>query len=210
MRTLPLFAAAATLGAIAAPAAAQYYPQQTYPQQTYPQQTYPQQTYPQQTYPRQTYPQPGYGYPQQGYPQQGYGYPQQQGGIAGVINGLLGNRYNGQDQAAIGQCAAAAQAQVARQYSQGYGNNRYGQYQPGFGSNTRVTAINQVERRNRGLRVNGLIDSGVGRYNGNNGYNRPHNNGYAASGDISFRCDVDYSGRVTNVRLRQLTPGRRY
>jgi len=183
MRTLPLLAAAATLGAVAAPAAAQYYPQQP--------------TYPQQQYPQQQYPQPGYGYPQQG-------YPQQQNGINGILGQLLGGRYNGRDQSAIGQCAAAAQAQVARQYSQGYGN-RYGQYQPGYGNNVRVVAINQVERRNNGrLRVSGLLDSGT------RGYQQQYN-GYqqqVAQGDISFTCNVDYNGRVNNVRLRQLTPGR--
>ncbi|MCW3796926.1 hypothetical protein OMW55_03790 [Sphingomonas sp. BN140010] len=188
MRTITLLAAAATLGALAAPAAAQYYPQQPYPQQTYPQPA----------------PYPGQAYPQPGYPQPGYGYGQQRS----LLDQLLG-RYPANNRAAIQQCANAAQAQVARQYSQGYGNRRYGQYQPGYGTNTRVTAITDVQQRNRGLRVNGLIDSGVR----TNGYNQPYNNGYnqpyaAAQGDISFRCDVDYNGQVRDVRLRQLAPGR--
>jgi len=197
MRTLPLLAAAATLGAVAAPAAAQYYPAPSYPQpQTYPQQPYPQQTNP---YPGPANPYPGQTYPNGTYPQPGYGYQQRS-----ILDQLLG-RYPTTDRTAISQCAAAAQAQVSRQYSQGYGSNRYGQYQPGYGTNTRVSAITDVQRRNRGLRVTGLIDSGV---QGRNGYNRPYNNGNAATGDISFRCDVDYNGRVTDVRLRQLTPGR--
>jgi len=29
------------------------------------------------------------------------------------------------------------------------------------------------------------------------------NNGYAATGDLSFRCNVDYRGAVTNVRVRR-------
>ena len=53
--------AAAALGTIAAPAAAQY--AQPYPQ------TYPQ------TYPQQGYGYPNQGYPNQGYPNQGYGNP---------------------------------------------------------------------------------------------------------------------------------------
>ena len=54
MRSFALLAAAAaTFGAVAAPAAAQYYPQSQQTPQPYPGQ-------------------PGYGYPQQGYPQQGY------------------------------------------------------------------------------------------------------------------------------------------
>jgi hypothetical protein len=194
MRTTIMLAAATTLGALAVPAAAQYYPQQTYPQPA--------------PYPQQTYPYPGQAYPQPGYPQPGYGYGQQRS----ILDQLLG-RYPTNDRTAISQCAAAAQAQVARQYSQGYGSNRYGQYRPGYGTNVRVSAITDVQRRNRGLRVNGLIDSGV-RANGynqpyaNNGYNQPYNNGYAAAGDISFRCDVDFNGQVRDVRLRQLTPGR--
>ena len=199
MRTLTILAAAATIGAVAAPAAAQYYPAPTYPQQQYP---YPGQTYPAPGYPQQ----PGYGYPQQ---QPGYGYPQQQGGIAGVIGQLLGNRYAVNDRTAITQCASAAQAQVAQQYG-GYGN-RYGQYNgynqnynrgynQGYGQ-SRVTAITQVERRNRGLRVTGLIASGQA-YTGG-GYNQQY-----GGADLSFRCNVDYNGAVTNLRLNRLA--RRY
>lgn len=193
MRTTTLLVAAATLGAIAAPAAAQYYPAPTYPQP----QPYPQPA----PYPGQAYPAPGY--PQPGYPAPGYGYQQRS-----LLDQLLG-RYPANNRTAIQQCANAAQAQVARQYSQGYGSPRYGQYQPGYGTNVRVSAITDVQSRNRGLRVSGLIDSGVRA----NGYNRPYNNGYnqpyaAATGDISFRCDVDYNGVVRDVRLRQLAPGR--
>ena len=181
MRTLTLLAATAAIGAVSAPAAAQYYPAPTYPQQQNP-------------YPGQTYPAPGYQ-------QQGYGYPQQQqqGGIAGVIGQLLGNRYAVNDRTAITQCASAAQAQVAQQYGGGYGN-RYGQYNQnnqGYAA-SRVTAITQVERRNRGLRVSGLIASGQA-YNGRNGYNQQ--NGGA---DLSFRCNVDYNGAVTNLRVTRL------
>src|SRR5438270_432725 len=66
MAIFRFLAAAAAAGALAVPAAAQYYPQQyQYPQQTYPQQGYPQQTYP-------GYPKQGYGY-NQGYANRGYG-----------------------------------------------------------------------------------------------------------------------------------------
>jgi hypothetical protein len=198
MKTLFLFAATAALGALAAPAAAQYAPQ-PYPQTPTPQ-----------PYPGQ----PGYGYPQQSYPNQaypqtGYGYPQQQGGIAGVINQLLGNRYATNDRTAITQCATAASAQAARQYRPAYGQSPYGNaYGQGYGQQmagqARVTAITNVERRNRGLRVTGLIDTGA------NGYNQPpYGNAYGynqrvAAGDLSFRCNVDYNGQVTNIRLNRV------
>jgi hypothetical protein len=207
-----LLVGAAAISGIALPAAAQtgyQYPQQPYPQQSYP--GYPQQ-----------------GYPQQGYPQQGYG---QQGGIAGIINQLLGNRYQNNDRAAVTQCAAAAQQQAAAQYQprypQGYGRQPYGgypqQYNNGYGM-ARVTAITNVERRRNGLRVTGTMDSGMGYANqgypqqgypqgygqqgyGQQGYGQQGygQQGYAGQGyvggDLTFRCNVDYRGAVTNLRV---------
>ena len=183
-----LFTAAALVGTAAAPAAAQYYPQPQYPQ--YPQQTYP--GYPQ-TYPQQTY--PGYGY------QQGYtGNP-----VTDIIDQLLGNRYNVTDRQAVRQCARAASAQASAQYgggySQGYGG--YGQrYSQRYGT-MRVTAITDVQRRSNGLRVTGLMSSGYGGY-GNQAYGQAYgynNRGYGA-GQLSFRCNVDYRGAVTGLRVR--------
>ena len=167
-----LFAAAAATAALAAPAAAQYYPQQNYPQQ------YPQ-TYPQQ------YPQTGYGY-QQGYSQNPVGQ---------IIDQLLGNRYNVTDRQAVSQCASAAMAQAQAQFG-GYGSNGYNR---GYGAGgLRVTAITDVQRRQNGLRVKGLMSSGYGgQYGYQNGY---QNRGYS-NGDLSFRCNVDYRGAVTNVRI---------
>lgn len=190
MRTLSLLAAATALGAVAAPAAAQYYPA---PQ-----------------------PQPYPGQPGYGYPQQGYGYPQQQqqGGIAGIIGQLLGNRYAGNDRQAITQCANAASIQAARQYRPAYNQNPYGNaygYNQRYAGQARVTAITNVERRNRGLRVTGLMDSGM------NGYSQQYGGQYGgygqqayAQGDLSFRCNVDYQGRVTNLRLNRVNNRRGY
>ena len=175
------------------------------------------------------YPQPQQGYPQPGYQQ---GYPQQQGGIAGVINQLLGNRYQQNDRTAISQCAAAAQQQAAAQYrprgnaygynQQGYnqqGYNQQGYNQQGYAQNgygmARVTAISNVERTRNGLRVTGMMDSGMG-YS-SQGYNQGYNQGYpqqqvdqygrpinaAAMSDLTFRCNVDYRGAVTNVRINR-------
>jgi hypothetical protein len=181
-----LLGAAAIAASVAVPAAAQYYPQpQPYPQQ------YPQ--YPPQ-YP-QTY--PGYGY------NQGYtGNP-----VTDIIDQLLGNRYNVTDRQAVRQCARAATTQAQNQY-RGYGQNyggydqRYG-YQQGIAAPMmRVTAITDVQRRSNGLRVRGLISTGYGGY----GY---RNQGYAA-GDLSFRCNVDYRGYVTNVRISPSGAYRRY
>ena len=203
MRTHYL-AAVAAIGALSAPAAAQ----SSYPYRSYPVQA------------PQPYPgQPGYGYSQQafpGYTQPGvaYGYGQQgyaQNPIQQVIDGLLGNRYNVTDRQAVSRCASAAMTQAAAQYGngydRGYGNNGYDR---GYGNNgynrgynaMRVTSISDVQRRNNGLRVSGMMSSG---YGGQYGY---QNRNYAA-GDVTFRCNVDYRGAVTHVRLgRNMAYGR--
>lgn len=159
----------------------------------------------------QTYPNP---YPQQGYPPQGYAYPPQGQNVIGqMIGQLLGNRYQANDRHAVERCASAAMAQANAQYrrdpyGQGYGNQGYGYGNQGYPPQAamRVTAITEVRRRNNGVRVSGLLDSrgGYGQPYGNaygyqgQGYQDPR---YAAQGDLSFRCNVDYRGAVTNVRI---------
>lgn len=174
--------AAAAVGGVAAPLAAQSPYPYAYPQQAYP----------------QAYPGTPYAYGQQGY-----------GGTAidQIIGQLLGNRYNVSDRTAVSQCATAAMVQAQNQY-RGYNyQQRYGSAQ-GYGypqgiaaPSMRVTAITNVQRRNNGLRVSGLMSSGhgggYGGYAGQYGY---QNQAYA-NGDLSFRCNVDYRGAVTNVRI---------
>ena len=179
-----LLGATALLGGVAAPAAAQY----AYPQQTYPQQTYPQ---------YQQYPQ----YPQN-YPGYGYGQGTTGNPVTDIIDQLLGNRYNVTDRQAVRQCASAATSQASAQYrGNGYNQGYGGGYNNGA---MRVTSITSVERRNNGLRVSGLMSSGgYNRYN-----NQAYNNrgyGYANQGygqQLSFRCNVDYRGAVTGLRVR--------
>jgi len=190
-------AAAAAMGALAAPAAAQYYPQQpTYPQQ-YPQ-GYPPQAYPQQ------YPQ-GYGQPGYGYNQGTTGNP-----VTDVIDSLLGNRYSVTDRQAVRQCANAARAQAAQQFGQNYGhqyaygghNNAYGQ-QAYAGTNLRVTSISEVQRRSDGLRVTGTLGSGAG-YGSQYGYQNGYQGQAYGAAQLSFRCNVDYHGAVTGLRVRPI------
>jgi hypothetical protein len=196
MRIVYFLAAAAAVGGIAAPLAAQspYQYPQTYPPQY-----------------QQQYPQPYPGQP-------GYGY-NNQGTVGSIINQLLGNRYNVTDRTAVSQCATAAMAEASNQYRpngyNGYGQGGYGQqgYPQQYGNNyanmMRVTAITDVHRRSNGLRVSGLLSSGYGGYGqqgygqggyGQQGYADPR---YASRGDLSFRCNVDYRGAVTNVRIRR-------
>jgi hypothetical protein len=180
------FAAAAAIGALAVPAAAQT----AYPygyQQQYQQVTQP--------YPSE----PSYGYSQQSQPGYNQGYAQDP--VSQIINSLLGNRYNVTDRQAVSQCASAAmtqaQAQYGNGYNQGYGNNGYNR---GYNNAMRVTSITDVQRRNNGLRVSGLMSSGYAGQYGKGYQNRGYAQGYAA-GDVSFRCNVDYRGQVTNVRI---------
>ena len=84
-------------------------------------------------------------------------------------------------------------------YGNAYGYNNQG-YDPAM--NMRVTAITNVERRQSGLRVSGLIDSRAGYPSNGQAYGY-QNQGYAATGDLSFRCNVDYRGAVTNLRVRR-------
>jgi hypothetical protein len=104
---------------------------------------------------------------------------------------------------AVQQCASAAMTQANAQYGP---RNTYGQpsgYNQGYGygATMRVTAITAVERRQNGLRVSGLLDSRAGYPPHGQAYGY-QNQGYAATGDLSFRCNVDYRGAVTNVRVR--------
>ena len=185
-----MLTAAALAASAAAPAAAQYPYPQPYPQ------------------PYPNYPQP---YPQQGYPQPGYPYggnPMEQ-----VIGGLLGNNYNVDDRQAVTQCATAAVAQAQNQYGGGYGYQQPYQYGQGYGQGfaapaMRITAITQVERRSFGLRVRGLIDSGYYRHNYQN-YPNYQNQGYAV-GDLKFRCNVDYRGYVSSIKIERNDEYRQY
>jgi hypothetical protein len=199
-RFIEIFAASAAIAGLSAPAAAQY-PQQYQPQY---QQQYPQQQY------QQTYPQNGYGYGQQTYGQQGY----TQNPIQSIIDGLLGNRYNVTDRQAVSRCATAAVTQAQAQYGSGTYGNRYGQQgygqQSGYGYNRtaaglRVTAITDVQRRSSGLRVSGTLGSGAygnGAYGNQYGYQSQGYQGQAyAANSLSFRCNVDYNGSVTGVRI---------
>jgi hypothetical protein len=211
-----VLAASAAIGSLAAPAAAQYYPEApSYPQQ----QQYPQVPQP---YPGQ----PGYGYAQQGYgPSQGYAA---QDPISQVINSLLGNRYNVSDRQAVSQCASAAITQAAAQYGvNGYaGSDGYAGYAgtyrpgatgvpgyPGIATSMRVSAITDVQRRSNGMRVKGLIDSGVDYRGGYGGqaYQGPGRGGqayatrYPSHNDLSFRCNLDNRGIVTSMRVERNT-----
>ncbi len=175
--------------------------------------------------------------------------------IGGVINSVLGGgRYGaygqGNDRVAVDQCARAAEARVSRDYrTNGYGNQGYdprygnqgygnqGYNQQGYGYNNagtaRVVGITAVERKSNGLKVSGVIASGMayqGAYGNqgydpryaNQGYPNPYGNqgypnqygnqgyGYNAQvADLRFSCRVDYRGYVSNVDIKRNVDARR-
>jgi hypothetical protein len=179
-----------------------------------------------------------------------YGYNNGGSTIGAVINSVLGGgRYGaygqGNDRVAVDQCARAAEARVSHDYRvNGYGNQGYGNqgYDPrysqqGYGYNgagtARVIGITAVERRSNGLKVSGVIDSGMNRgygnqaygygnqgYDpryGNQGYPNQYGNAYgnqayannAQVADLRFSCRVDYRGYVTNVDIKRNVAARR-
>jgi hypothetical protein len=125
----------------------------------------------------------------------GYGQPNV---VGQVINQVLGGGYGVNSQMAGQRCAAAVEQRINYQYNRGYGyvyNQRTG----------RVRGVTSVGRRSgNGLRVRGVATAraqAVG-YGGYGGYN-PYG-GYAQPqqvGELTFRCNVDYRGYVTNVDI---------
>ena len=162
-------------------------------------------------------------------------------GIGGVISQILGGgRYGaygqGNDRVAVDQCARAAEARVShtnrvnasRNYGQGYGaprsyDPRYGNQAYGYNtaSMARVVGITQVQRQRSGVRVSGVINSGLnhqGAYGygnqpyANQGYSPYGNQGYAHQAqmaDLRFSCRVDYRGQVASLDIKRNVVQRR-
>jgi hypothetical protein len=153
------------------------------------------------------------------YPQPGYGYNnnvvgQVLGQILNPYGGGSYNNYGGNDRMLVDRCAGAVQQRINAQYGgyqqygqpYGYGQQAYGYGQPygynnqGYGA-ARVLGITRVERRNSGIRVRGVATAGVGAGNayGNpyGGYNQYNQGG----GEFTFKCNVDYRGRITDIDL---------
>ncbi len=175
-----------------------------------------------QYYPNQGYGYPGYG---QGYNNNpvgaivnsiiGYGrYPY----------GNYGYNQYGNQSAAIDQCARAVDARLNgyRGGYYGYGNVPYGGsygnvpygggygnpygggygYNQGYSGGGRVQGITRVERRSYGLKVWGVASSG---YRGYEGYGRRGygSYGYGAGADLSWDCEVRYDGRIRDIDINR-------
>ena len=135
------------------------------------------------------------------YPGYGGGYG---GNVVGqVINQVLGGGYGGgyggygvNQQAVVGQCAAAVQQRLNASYGYGAGYGGYSPYGGGYngyaGGGARVLGISRVEQRTGGgLTVRGVANSG-----------RTAAYGYGHSSntvDLTFKCRTDYRGFITDI-----------
>jgi len=133
------------------------------------------------------------------YGQPAYGYSDTS--LRAIIGYLLAGRYTETDRAGVHRCASAAMQMAAVQYQPQSSGNAHPY---GHGYNVaalmRLTAITDVRRRDNGLRVSGVIDRRFG-YPPYGVAGEYEHNGYVAAGDLTFRCNVDNSGIVYNLRV---------
>ena len=154
--------------------------------------------------------------------------------IREIVDKQLGTRYRASDKEAVARCVTAALAQGAILYGvNGYaGTDGYAAYAgayrpgaagvpgfPGIATTMRVSAITDVQRRSDGMRVKGLIDSGVDYRGGYRGEayqgagvgGQPYATRHPSNNDLSFRCNLDPAGLVTGLHVeRHTTTYRRY
>ena len=156
----------------------------------------------------------------------GYGYPSTGGNVIGqVLNQVLGGNqygYGVNSQAAVQRCAAAVEQRINQRYRTAYnpyggGYSGYGGY-GGYGANAyaggggRVLGVTSVERRsNNGLRVRGVATAnayagGYSPYGGYGGYGQGGYGGYGGyapqqTAELSFKCNIDYRGYITDIDL---------
>ena len=154
--------------------------------------------------------------------------------IQQMVDQKLGTRYAASEREAVARCATAALAEGAILYGvNGFaGTDGYAGYAgayrpgaagvpgfPGIAATMRVSAITDVQRRWDGMRVKGLIDSGVD-YRGGYGSQpyqgagvggQPYATRHPSNNDLAFRCNLDTADLVTSMRVeRHTTIYRRY
>jgi hypothetical protein len=154
--------------------------------------------------------------------------------IRQIVDQQLGARYGASDRVAVARCVTAALAEGAILYGvNGYaGTDGYAGYAgayrpgaagvpgfPGIATTMSVSAITAVQRRSDGMRVKGLIDSGVDyrggyggqAYQGVGAGGQPYATRHPSNNDLAFRCNLDTAGLVTSMHVeRHTTTYRRY
>ena len=171
----------------------------------------------------------------------GYGQPNVIGQVINQVLGGGYGGYGGygiNPQAAVQRCAAAVEQRINQRYGAynsygGYGGySGYGGYNNGYAQGgARVLGVTSVERRSsNGLRVRGVATAngyatgyspyggyGQGGYGGYGGYGQGGYGGYGGyapqqTAELSFKCNVDYRGYITDIDLdrNNYAYGRRY
>ena len=154
--------------------------------------------------------------------------------IRQIVDQQLGTRYAASEREAVARCATAALAEGAILYGvNGFaGTDGYAGYAgayrpgatgvpgfPGIATTMSVSAITDVQRGSDGMRVKGLIDSGVvyrggyggQAYQGGGSGGQPYATRHPSNNDLSFRCNLDSAGLVTSMHVeRHTTTYRRY
>jgi hypothetical protein len=123
------------------------------------------------------------------------GEVQAQNVIGGVIDALIGNRYNGGERQAIRRCGFAAVQRAENQYRPCFGNAPYAYHN--YRGHVRVAAITDVRQRLLLTRVKGLLSTARGNYGGR------------GRADLSFRCDVARNGAISNLQVERTSYWRR-
>lgn len=131
---------------------------------------------------------------QYGYPQYGSGY-----GAYGAYSGYgsgYGNAYGyDRTQFAAQQCSAAVQNRLSTRVGV---SGILGAVLGARTTGGRVLTVTRVEPRGPTIRVRGLANSGsYGQY----GYGAYGAAGYGYQPDLSFKCDVDYRGRIRDIDI---------
>ncbi|HEV2044339.1 MAG TPA: hypothetical protein VGR05_06635, partial [Sphingomicrobium sp.] len=121
-----------------------------------------------------------------------YGYP--------AYGAPYGNAYgynNNMTQFAAQRCSAAVQQRLSTRVGL---SGILGAVLGNQSAGGRVLSVTRVEPRNSTIRVRGLANSGnYGQY----GYGAYGAVGYAYQPDLSFRCVVDYRGRIRDIDINR-------
>ena len=121
-----------------------------------------------------------------------YGYP--------AYGAPYGNAYgynNNMTQIAAQRCSAAVQNRLSTRVGL---SGILGAVLGNQSAGGRVLSVTRVEPRGQTIRVRGLANSG--NY-GNYGYGAYGAVGYAYQPDLSFRCTVDYRGRIRDIDINR-------
>ena len=102
------------------------------------------------------------------------------------------------------RCSAAVQSRLnQRGYSRGGLNGILGAVLGAQSPGGRVLQVTQVNPRRNSVRVRGLATSGVSNGYGPYGVGAYGAAGYGYAPDLSFSCNVDYRGYITDVDINR-------